>query len=614
MSALTKLKTEIAEVIKRLTGQEVETKSLTLTSTRKEFKGDYTLLVFPLARYFGKNPAEVGQLIGEELKTNSVIVNDYNIIKGFLNLSFSPEYWAKTLKEINEVENFGKGDSKDKKVMVEFSSPNTNKPLHLGHIRNILLGWSVSKIMDAAGYEVITTQVVNDRGIAICKSMLAWEKWGDGITPHNSGQKGDFLVGDFYVKFNTEFSKEYAEWQKTEEANKVFSDQEKYPEKDKFFAEYKNDYFNKYSKLGSEARKMLLKWEDKDPDTMKLWRDMNDWVLTGFDETYKKLGVKFTKSYFESETYILGRAIVEEGLKKNIFYKEKDGSIWVDLTDVNMDKKIVLRSDGTSLYITQDIGTAELRFKDFNTEKMIYVVGDEQEYHFKVLFEIMKRLGKPYADGMYHLSYGMVELPTGKMKSREGKVVDADDLIHQMSLEAKANAEEKGVIDDSDEEERNEIYRKIGMAALKFFILKVNPKKLMIFNPEESVDLQGQTGPYIQNAYVRVKSILRKAEGTYDLNAINEYESLNSHEKSLITTLSNYPNIIQLAAEEYEPSAIANYVYDLAKKYHKYYSDVRILGTEDNSARNFRIALSNSVAKVLKSGMDLLGIEMPEKM
>ena len=394
--------------------------------------------------------------------------------------------------------------------MVEFSSPNTNKPLHLGHIRNILLGWSVSKILDAAGYDVITTQIVNDRGIAICKSMLAWEKWGNGITPLNSGKKGDFLVGDFYVKFNTEFLNEYTEWQKTEEAKKKFKNQEKYSDIKEFFSEYKNDYFNEYSKLGSEAREMLLKWENKDPKTMKLWKDMNSWVLTGFDETYKELGVKFTQSYFESETYILGRSIVEEGLKKNVFYKEKDGSIWVDLTDVNMDKKIVLRSDGTSLYITQDIGTAELRYKDFGTEKMIYVVGDEQEYHFKVLFEIMKRLEKPYSEDMYHLSYGMVELPTGKMKSREGKVVDADDLIHQMTLEAKANAEAKGVISDASEEERNEINRKIGMAALKFFILKVNPKRRMIFNPEESVDLQGQTGPYIQNAYVRIKSILRK--------------------------------------------------------------------------------------------------------
>jgi len=614
MSALTKLKADIAKAIKKLTGQEVEPKTLTLSSTRKEFEGDYTLLVFPLARYFGKSPEEVGKLIGEELKASSTVVDDYNTIKGFLNLSFAPEYWTDTLTAINTTENFGKGAPKDKRVMVEFSSPNTNKPLHLGHIRNILLGWSVSKIMDAAGYEVITTQVVNDRGIAICKSMLAWEKWGDGITPENSGKKGDFLVGDFYVKFNTEFSKEYSDWQTSKEAEAVFKNQNEIQDKAKFFDEYKNNYFNEYSKLGSEARQMLLKWENKESETMELWKNMNSWVLNGFDQTYDKLGVHFTKSYFESDTYILGRSIVEEGLKKGVFYKEKDGSIWVDLTDANMDKKIVLRSDGTSLYITQDIGTAELRYKDFNTEKMIYVVGDEQEYHFKVLFEILKRLERPYASDMYHLSYGMVELPTGKMKSREGKVVDADDLINQMTLEARANAEEKGIIDGSSDKERNEIYRKIGMAALKFFILKVNPKRRMIFNPEESVDLQGQTGPYIQNAYVRIKSIMRKAEGTYDFNDISGYKDFNSHEKNLITTLSSYPNTIQQAAEEYEPSAIANYVYDLAKKYHKYYSEIRILGTEDKSARNFRLALSYSVAQILKSGMDLLGIEMPERM
>ncbi len=614
MSALNKLKIEISEAIKKLTQQKIDPESLTISSTRKEFIGDYTLLVFPLIRHFGKKPEEVGQLIGEELKSNSEIVNDFNTIKGFLNLSFSPQYWTNTLQDIQSTPDFGRGKAKDKKVMVEFSSPNTNKPLHLGHIRNILLGWSVSKIMDAAGYEVITTQVVNDRGIAICKSMLAWKKWGDGITPENSNRKGDFLVGDFYVKFNTEFNNEYAKWQKTKTAQTIFINQNKYENENDFFADYKNDYFNDYSKLGKEAREMLLKWENKDPKTMELWKKMNNWVLTGFDETYKELGVSFTKSYFESKTYILGRKIVEEGLKNNVFYTEKDGSVWADLTDVNMDKKIVLRSDGTSLYITQDIGTAELRYKDFKTEKMIYVVGDEQEYHFKVLFEIIKRLNRPYADDMYHLSYGMVELPTGKMKSREGKVVDADDLIKEMAMEAKTNAEEKGIIDDSNDEERDEIYRKIGMAALKFFILKVNPKRRMIFNPEESVDLQGQTGPYIQNAYVRVKSILRKSEGTYDLNGYFNYIDCNSHEKSLITTLSEFPYTIQQAASEYEPSLIANYVYDLAKKYHKYYSDIRILGTDKQDARNFRIALSHTVAQTLKKGMDLLGIQMPERM
>lgn len=614
MSALNKLKSEISLAIKSLTNQEVSPDNLTLSSTRKEFEGDYTLLVFPLTRHFGKKPEEVGQLIGEEVKKNSEIVDDFNIIKGFLNLSFSVEYWKQTLRDINANTNFGKGEKKNKTVMVEFSSPNTNKPLHLGHIRNILLGWSVSTILEAAGYDVVKTQVVNDRGIAICKSMLAWEKWGNGITPENSGKKGDFLVGDFYVKFNNEFVNEYKNWQDTKEADELFNKQTEEKDKTKFFSNYKNEYFNQYSSLGAEAREMLLKWEAKDPSTMDLWKKMNNWVLGGFDETYKNLGVDFTKSYFESYTYILGRSIVEEGLEKGVFYTEKDGSIWIDLQDVNMDKKIVLRSDGTSLYITQDIGTAELRYKDFSSEKMVYVVGDEQEYHFKVLFEIMKRLERPYAEGMYHLSYGMVELPTGKMKSREGKVVDADDLMIEVQNEARKSAEENGEIEDATQEERNEIYRKIGMAALKFFMLKVNPKRKMIFNPEESVDLHGQTGPYIQNAFVRIKSILRKSN--LDLNKINfnQYVDINRFEKSLISTLSNYPKTIQESANNYEPSLIANYAYDLAKKYHKFYSEVRVLGAETEEAKFFRLALSLSVAKTIEDSMALLGIEMPERM
>jgi len=575
MSALNKLKIEISKAIKNLTDQDISPDNLTLSSTRKEFEGDYTLLVFPLTRHFGKKPEDVGQLIGKELKLHSKIIKDFNTIKGFLNLSFSNNYWIQTLNDIQKDPNFGKGKKKDKKVMIEFSSPNTNKPLHLGHIRNILLGWSVSKILDAAGYDVVKTQVVNDRGIAICKSMLAWKKWGAGITPSNSGKKGDFLVGDFYVKFNKEFTNEYTDWQKSQEAENIYLSKGEDTDKKTFYSNYQNDYFNEYSNLGSEARKMLLKWEDKDPETMDLWKNMNKWVLDGFEETYEKLGVNFTKSYFESYTYILGKSIVEDGLKQKVFYTESDGSIWVDLTDVKMDKKIVLRSDGTSLYITQDIGTAELRFNDFNTEKMIYVVGDEQEYHFKVLFEIMKRLKKPYADGMYHLSYGMVELPTGKMKSREGKVVDADDLMKEMESEARNSAEERGVIAET---------------------------------------LQGQTGPYIQNAYVRIKSILRRANSESISPKETNYNSINTHEKSLISTLSSYPEIVQEAAKEYEPSLIANYSYNLAKKYHKFYSEVRVLGIDDIDAKVFRLELSKSVATTLKNSMDLLGIEMPERM
>ena len=614
MSALNKLKIDISEAINSLTGQNVELDKLTITPTRKEFEGDYTLLVFPLTRFFGKKPEEVGQLIGEELKKNSSIVDDYNTIKGFLNLSFSVDYWKNTLNDIYKNDEFGVGEKKNQKVMVEFSSPNTNKPLHLGHIRNILLGWSVSEILRAAGYDVVNTQVVNDRGIAICKSMLAWEKWGEGTSPEKSGKKGDFLVGDFYVMFDQKFNQEYLQWQESEVAEKIYDSSNKGAEKKEFYAKYKNEYFNDYSVLGLEARNMLIKWEEKDEGVRDLWKKMNSWVLGGFEKTYEKLGVEFDKSYFESNTYIIGKDIVESGLKKDVFYKEEDGSIWIDLADAKMDKKIVMRSDGTAVYITQDIGTAELRYNDFGTEKMIYVVGDEQEYHFNVLFEIMKRLKKSYADGMYHLSYGMVELPTGKMKSREGKVVDADDLMLEVINEARKSAMERGEIEGITEREREEIYEKVGMAALKFFILKVNPKRRMIFNPEESVDLQGQTGPYIQNAFVRIKSILKKAEEAYSEKLSDGYLDFNVHEKSLIKALAEYPSVIQQAAKEYEPSHIANYAYNLAKKYHKFYSEVSVLGAESESAKSFRIKLSKSVAKVIESSMNLLGIKMPERM
>lgn len=613
MSTLHKLKNDISKAINVLTGQEIAPANLTLTPTKKEFEGDYTLLVFPLSRYFGKRPEETAEIIGDYLKNNSEIIDNYNVIKGFLNLGFSNDYWISALKEMKNTRDYGKGKPKSKKVMVEYSSPNTNKPLHLGHIRNILLGWSVSHILEKAGYEVIKTQIVNDRGIAICKSMLAWQKWGEGITPESSGKKGDFLVGDFYVLFDKKFNEEYREWQKTDEAKKIFEEKNEGLDENDFFKKYKNEYFNQYSILGAEAREMLLKWEKKVPEVMKLWEMMNSWVLQGFEETFKKLGVDFDKSYFESDTYQLGKDIVEEGLEKSVFYKEDDGSVWIDLQDVNMDKKIVLRSDGTSVYITQDMGTADLRFEDFGTEKMIYVVGDEQEYHFKVLFEIMKRLKRPYAGDMYHLSYGMVELPTGKMKSREGKVVDADDLIAEVILEAEKSAKERGELENTTEEEKAAIYEKIGMAALKFFILKVNPKRRMIFNPEESVDLQGQTGPYVQNAYVRIKSIIRKA-GKMEIKDFSDYAGINEYEKSLISTLSDYPGLIQQAAEELEPSAIANYAYNLAKKYHKFYSEVRVLSAETEAAKNFRIALSNMVAYILSDAMKLLGIDMPERM
>ncbi len=608
-----KLKKDISEAINILTGKDIQAESLTLTPTKKEFEGDYTLLAFPLARYFGKKPEDAAEIIGDYLKNNLEIIEDYNVIKGFLNLSFTDKYWHTSLNEMISNQNYGKGEHKSKKVMVEYSSPNTNKPLHLGHIRNILLGWSVSQVLEKAGYDVIKTQIVNDRGIAICKSMLAWQKWGKGVTPESSGKKGDFLVGDFYVLFDKKFNDEYLEWQNSDIALDIYKENGKEISKEKFFNNYKNEYFNKFSILGAEAREMLLKWEQKDEEVIKLWEMMNGWVLQGFEETFDKLGVYFDKSYFESQTYQSGKSIVDEGLRKSVFYKQSDGSVWINLEDAGMDKKLVLRSDGTSVYITQDMGTADLRFKDFGTEKMIYVVGDEQEYHFKVLFEIMKRLERPYARDMYHLSYGMVELPTGKMKSREGKVVDADDLIAEVINEAEKSAKERGELENTTKEERGEIYEKIGMAALKFFILKVNPKRRMIFNPEESVDLQGQTGPYIQNAFVRIKSILRKTEKTETKNFDN-YKEINKYEKSLISTLSGYPDIIQQAANELEPSLIANFAYDLAKKYHKFYSEIRVLGAKNIEAKNFRIALSNMVADILEDAMNLLGIKMPERM
>ena len=614
MTNLEKLEVLIIDSIKDLTGKLIENKSLTITPTKKEFTGDYTLLVFPFISLFGKSAEETGILIGEELKRNSDFITAYNVIKGFLNITMDNSYWKSSLTGILNEKKYGSGTHHKEKVMVEFSSPNTNKPLHLGHIRNILLGWSVSKILEFAGYTVIKTQIVNDRGIAICKSMIAWEKYGRNDTPENQKIKGDLFVGNYYVMFDQKLNEEYMLWQNSEEAENIFNSQTEVPDKELFFKKYKNEYFNKFSLLGSEARDLLLSWEKKDKNTIELWHKMNTWVLGGFEQTYSKLNVYFDKTYHESETYLLGKNIVDEGLDKSVFYREDDGSVWIDLEDAGMDRKIILRSDGTSVYITQDMGTADLRYEDFGTEKMIYVVGNEQDYHFKVLFEVMKRLGRPYAGGLYHLSYGMVELPSGKMKSREGTVVDADDLIAEVIAEARKSAEERGEIEGLSEDEKNDIYTKIGMAALKYFILKVGPQKKMVFNPEESVDMQGQTGPYIQNAYVRIQSIFRKAGISKDLGDFSGYTEINEFEKSLIASLEEFPMLVQQAAKEYSPALIANYAYDLAKKYHKFYAEVRVIGAESTESRNFRINLSVAVANVLQNVMNLLGIEMPEKM
>ncbi len=604
----------VLEGIRELYGQEVDSGQVTLSTTRKEFEGDYTVVVFPFTRLARKKPEEIGRELGEWMQDHLDPVTHFNVIKGFLNLSISDAYWRDFLQEVYKDDGYGLQPARDERFMVEFSSPNTNKPLHLGHIRNILLGWSVSRLYEAAGYEVVRVQIVNDRGIAICKSMLAWLKYGEGTTPDSSGVKGDHFVGKFYVLFEQKFQEEYLAWQQSEAGQAVLRDKKKADQTEKdFFRAFKNTYFNEYSKLGAEARDMLLKWEAGEPDTVALWKKMNGWVYEGFDETYQKLGVNFHKTYYESDTYLSGKDIVEEGLGNEVFYRKEDGSVWIDLENAKLDHKLLLRSDGTSVYMTQDLGTARMRYDDYGARRMVYVVGDEQNYHFQVLFEILKRIEEPYADGLYHLSYGMVDLPTGKMKSREGTVVDADDLIAEVIEEARTNSLDRGTIADLSPEEQEEIVRKVGLAALKFFIVKVHPQKRMVFDPKESVDLQGQTGPYVQNAYVRIQSVLRKA-GELDEKAAAGYAELLIDERDLIARLHAFPEAIRQAAEQYDPSEVANYCYDLAKAYHKFYHDHSILRADSQEAMAFRLQLSMAVARVLKNGMDLLGIEMPDRM
>ena len=593
---------------------DVSTTDITWNVTRKEFEGDYTIVTFPFTRTTKKSPEQVGAILGEYLVANLPEVEAFNVVKGFLNLVVADGFWHRFLMQTRDNPHYGYLPPNGQKVMVEFSSPNTNKPLHLGHIRNILLGWSTSRLLQAAGYEVVKVQIVNDRGIAICKSMLAWEKFGEGSTPASTGIKSDHFVGDYYVLFEQKFQEEYKSWQEGEEASQVYAARKEADlDRDSFFKAYKNDYFNDYSLLGKEARNLVLQWEAGDPAAVALWEKMNAWVYAGFNETYQRLGVSFDKLYFESNTYLLGKDIISDGLKAGVFYQKPDQSVWIDLEDAKLDHKLVLRSDGTSVYMTQDLGTARLRYEDFGVNRMVYVVADEQNYHFKVLFEILKRLGEPYADGLFHLSYGMVDLPTGKMKSREGTVVDADDLMAEVIGEARGNSLERGALEALPEAEREEIIRKIGLAALKFFIIKVHPRKRMVFDPKESVDMQGQTGPYIQNAYVRIQSVLRKA-ATADLSEADRYVALDVAEKQLIAMVYDFPTQVKTAAEAYDPSVIANYCYDLAKSYHKFYHDFPILKADIPGASAFRLILSQIIAGVLQTGMDLLGIEMPERM
>jgi arginyl-tRNA synthetase len=607
------IKKDISRAIDAVYQINIKPESITLNETRKEFNGDYTFVVFPLVKELKKKPLDIGNEIGQWLVDKSSIITDFETVQGFLNLTLSNSFWMTALAMIADTEQYGYQHPVNQKVLVEFASPNTNKPLHLGHIRNILLGWSCSKILKANGYDVVNTQIVNDRGIAICKSMLAWQKFGNGATPESSGIKGDHLIGDYYVAFEKAFVEEYKAFQISPKGDQVYQSSGSSDSKEDFFKKYKNAYFNEYSTLGAEAREMLIKWENNDQETLALWRMMNQWVYDGFDITYKKLGVSFDTSYYESNTYLLGKKVVDNGLEKGIFYKKEDGSVWIDLEAAGMDQKLVLRSDGTSVYITQDIGTAQQRYADFKMDKMVYTVADEQDYHFKVLFEIAKRLGEPYAEGMYHLSYGMVELPSGRMKSREGTVVDADDIIAEVIDEARLLSSERGEIESLSKEKQEEILSIIGIGALKFFIIKVQPQKRMIFDPKESVDMQGQTGPYIQNAYVRIQSVKRKAAESLQ-NNWTEYQAPNEYEKILLQHIINFPEIVKEAGKLLDPSTIANYAYALAKDYHRFYHEVRILNAETEAARTFRTVLSDKVGYVLMSAFDLLGIDMPERM
>ena len=616
MSIIETLQQAVAQSIEQLYGEAVETANVQVNATPAEFTGDFTAVIFPFVRLAKKAPDVVGQEIGAFLQQRVPEVQGFNVIKGFLNLELSPAYWQDFLQSVTGNPEFGRQPRNGRKVMVEYSSPNTNKPLHLGHVRNCLLGWSCSQILDAVGYDVVKAQVVNDRGVAICKSMLAWQKFGEGKTPESSGIKGDHLVGDFYVLFENKTKAEYEAWQQTEPARSIYLAQRKDEQPEAaFFKEFKNKWFNEHSRLGAEVRDMLLRWESGDPDTVALWRRMNGWVYAGFDATYNRLGVAFDKLYYESDTYLLGKDIVEDGLQKGVFFRKEDGSVWVDLTGAGYDQKVVLRADGTSVYITQDLGTARMRHRDFGCEKVVYVVADEQNYHFAVLFEVLKRLNEPYAGGLYHLSYGLVELPTGRMKTREGTVVDADELIDEVIAIAREQAAERGDLDAYDPAEQADILRKVGLGALKFFMIKVHPKKKMIFNPEESVDLQGQTGPYIQYSFVRINGLRQRVEKErVDLSPARSYSSLQPQEKELLKALHEYPNAVQTAATEYDPSHIAAYCYNLAKSYHRFWHDLSVFNADSPAAKAFRLELSGAVGQVLQSGMLLLGIEMPSRM
>jgi len=588
---------KVQEAVKNLYGIEVSEQQVQLQKTRPEFEGDITLVVFPFVKAARKAPAQVAAEMGEALQGD--LVEKFNAVQGFLNLSIAQTYWLEQLQTIADTENYGchtrtKADGTQPLMMVEYSSPNTNKPLHLGHVRNNLLGYSIAKIQEANGWKVVKTNIVNDRGIHICKSMLAWLKFGNGETPESSGKKGDHLIGDYYVRFDVEYKKQI---------------------KDLMAQGMDEETAKKEAPLIKEAQAMLLKWEQGDPEVRALWQKMNSWVYAGFDETYKQMGVSFDKIYYESNTYLEGKKEVERGLKEGLFYRREDGSVWADLTQNGLDEKLLLRSDGTSVYMTQDIGTAKLRFQDYPIDKMVYVVGNEQEYHFKVLSILLDRLGFPFGKELVHFSYGMVELPNGKMKSREGTVVDADDLMAQMIDDAREISKDKvNTLPDITADEANDIARIVGLGALKYFILKVDPRKNMLFNPAESIDFNGNTGPFIQYTYARIQSVLRKAEAAHDLKDFNYLKVLNDKELALIQRLADYPAVVRQAGNDFSPAVIANYAYALACDFNSFYHDYSILNEPDTTVRAMRLTLSATVAKVIRSAMSLLGIEVPNRM
>lgn len=589
------LRIEISEGFQKLFKHKLDTESFSLQPTRKEFEGHLTLVVFPFLKISKKSPEATAQALGEYLVAESSLVSAFNVVKGFLNLVIAESAWIRVLQDIVSTSDYGMHTSSGRKVMVEFSSPNTNKPLHLGHLRNNFLGDSVSKILAAAGHEVMKVNLVNDRGIHICKSMLAYDRFGDGETPESAGMKGDHLIGKYYVRFDQEYKQEVQELiarGADEEAAK------------------------KDAPLMLAAQDMLKQWETGHEATVALWKQMNGWVYDGFDRTYDTMGISFDKIYHESETYLLGKDIIEEGLEKGVFFRKDDGSVWADLSDEKLDEKLVLRGDGTSVYITQDMGTCDLKHGDFAFDQSVYVVGNEQDYHFKVLFSIMEKLGRPYAKGLYHLSYGMVDLPSGKMKSREGTVVDADELMQEMFETAEKQTRELGKIEGLSDDEAQELYHTLGLGALKYFLLKVDPKKRMLFNPKESIEFQGNTGPFIQYTHARISAILRRAtsleiSSSFDQDRLDE---LNAREADLIQLLAQFPEVVAQSAEEYSPALVANYVYELAKTYNGFYQEVPIFNEGNPHQVAFRVALSQAVARVVRRAMSLLGIQVPERM